>query len=189
MSDDSAHWSRSAVDWTDDMNEFRVQYRNMYKSFNPVRFQPEVWAELAEQCGFKYFMFTTKHHDGFCMWDTKTTDYKITNEACPFSTHQYADICKSLFDSFRKRDIPIHAYFSKPDWHSPYFWAPEFASPDQATTRHTNYDIGEHPELWERFVEYTHNQIFHFTMTMNISPQERSFTCSFRWWPKAEILP
>ncbi|WP_284645159.1 alpha-L-fucosidase [Paenibacillus silviterrae] len=159
MSDDSAHWSKRDVDWTDDMNVFREQYRNLYKSFNPVRFQPELWADIASQNGFKYLLFTTKHHDGFCMWDTNTTEYKITNESCPHSTSANADICRSLFDAFRSKGLSIHTYFSKPDWSSPYFWSPEFASPDGRTQRSANYSISENPELWERFVRFTHEQI------------------------------
>lgn len=157
--DDSAEWSQKDIDWVDDMNEFRKQYWNLNRSFNPVRFQPDVWADLAYECGFKYLLFTTKHHDGFCMWDTKTTDYKITSPDCPFSVHKYADICKYLFDAFRKRGLGIHAYFSKPDWHSKYYWTPEFYGSNSKTQRNVNYNIAEHPELWQKFVQYVHNQI------------------------------
>lgn len=159
MSDDSAHWSKADVDWTDDMVLFREQYRSMATSFHPVRFQPEVWAELAHSCGFKYVLFTTKHHDGFCMWDTKTTNYKITNQRVPFSTHKYADICRHLFDAFRNKGLGVHAYFSKPDWDSPYYWSPDHSSPDGRTQRNVNYDVAKHPELWNNFVEYAHEQI------------------------------
>lgn len=159
MSDDSAHWSKKDVDWTEDMALFREQYRGMAKSFNPVRFQPEEWAELAYSCGFKYLLFTTKHHDGFCMWDTKTTDYKITDQSVPFSTHQYADICRHLFDAFRRKGLGIHAYFSKPDWDSPYYWSPGHQSLDGKTQRNVNYNVEENPELWNKYVNYTHDQI------------------------------
>lgn len=159
MSDDSARWSKGDVDWTDDMNEFREQYKNMYKSFNPIRFQPDKWAELAYECGFKYLLFTTKHHDGFCMWDTKTTNHKITNKDCPFCRHKYADICKNLFEEFRKRGMSVHTYFSKPDWNSPHYWVPQFEDPNGKTQRNVNYDVSEHPELWDKFVNYTHEQI------------------------------
>ncbi|MHA0856752.1 alpha-L-fucosidase [Paenibacillus sp. CMAA1364] len=159
MSDDSAAWSKMDVDWTDDMNEFREQYRNLRTTFNPIRFQPEAWAELAKDSGFQYLLFTTKHHDGFCMWDTKTTDYKITSENTPFNSHRYADICKNLFDAFRERGMDIHAYFSKPDWNTPYYWSPDFDTPDGKTDRNVNYDVTEHPEIWEKFVQMSHQQI------------------------------
>ncbi|MCU6339475.1 alpha-L-fucosidase, partial [Enterobacter quasiroggenkampii] len=108
--------------------------------------------------GFKYLIFTTKHHDGFCMWDTKTTDYRITGEQTPFHTHKYADVCRHLFDAFRDRGLGIAAYFSKADWHTPTYWAPgmERSNP---TWRGPSYNPQEYPELWEQFVQFTHEQI------------------------------
>lgn len=156
---DKEDWTQTEINWTDDMDQFRREYNNLYKTFNPIKFQPQKWAELAKNCGFKYLLFTTKHHDGFCMWDTKTTDYKITNKNCPFSQHKYNDIVKNLFDAFREEDLGIHAYFSKPDWNSPYYWSPKFEWSASGTHRNPNYKIKEYPEIWESFVEYTHSQI------------------------------
>ena len=138
MVDKDREWSQMDVDWTEDMDEFREQYKNLQTTFNPIRFQPEKWAKLAKDNGFKYMLFTTKHHDGFCMWDTKTTDYKITSENCPFSKHKYADTVKHLYDAFRKEGIGIHTYFSKPDWSSEYYWSPEFEWPNGETHRNPN---------------------------------------------------
>ena len=90
------------------------------------------------------------------MFDTQTTDYKITDPSCPFHTSPYADITRSLYDEFRKRGMAISVYFSKPDWHSDDYWHREFGT---APTRNVNYSIEEHPEMWERFVSYTHRQI------------------------------
>lgn len=155
LSDEAGSWSQSEIDWTD-IPTFKEQYRNAYKTFNPVKFRPDRWAKLAKDCGFKYLLFTTKHHDGFCMFDTKTTDYKITDPACPFHTHPHADIVGSLYDAFRKEGLAISTYFSKPDWHCDYYWHRAFGN---SPTSNVNYDIKEHPELWEKFVEYTHTQI------------------------------
>ncbi|HJC87911.1 MAG TPA: alpha-L-fucosidase [Candidatus Eisenbergiella intestinigallinarum] len=155
LSDGDGSWSQADVDWTD-IETFKQQYINANRTFNPVRFRPDRWAELAEECGFKYLLFTTKHHDGFCMFDTQTTDYKITDPSCPFHTSPYADITRSLYDEFRKRGMAISVYFSKPDWHSDDYWHREFGT---APTRNVNYSIEEHPEMWERFVSYTHRQI------------------------------
>ena len=58
------------------------------------------------------------------MWDTHTTDYRVTGPDCPFHAHKYADITKELFDAFRAKGLGISAYFSKADWHTPYYWAP-----------------------------------------------------------------
>jgi len=158
LSDEDASWSRKNVDWEDDSTTYRKQYVNLYKTFNPLRLQPEKWADFAFENGFRYLIFTTKHHDGFCMWDTKYTDYRITAEDCPFHTHKHADIVRSVFDAFRNRDLGIAAYFSKPDWNCPWYWA-EGMDRSVAADRYPTYEMSEHPETWERFTEFTHNQI------------------------------
>ena len=107
LSDADAEWSRGGIDWNVSAEEFKKQYFDLNKSFNPVRFQPYKWAEMAKEAGFKYLIFTTKHHDGFCMWDTKYTDYKVTGKDCPFRTHKYSDICAHLFEAFRRQGIGI----------------------------------------------------------------------------------
>ena len=139
----------------DDYLEFKRYYEGLKESFNPVDFDPDHWAELAQAAGMRYVVFTTKHHDGFCMFDTKYTDYKITDEGCPFSGDPRADVTRGIFDAFRQRDFMIGAYFSKPDWHSPSYWSPYWATPD----RHCNYDPAEHPELWQSFKNFTYGQI------------------------------
>lgn len=156
LSEDSVSWAREDIDWTDDMEEALKQYRDCNKTFNPFKFRPDQMAKLAKECGFKYLLFTTKHHEGFCMYDSQYSDYKITAPDCPFHDSPYADVVRSMFDEFRKEGMAISAYFSKPDWHSPYYWSPDFPKPD---SRNVNYDVKEQPQLWERFVQYTHNQL------------------------------
>ncbi|GAB2540803.1 alpha-L-fucosidase [Gracilibacillus alcaliphilus] len=158
LSDADGDWSRHDVDWEEDMEEFKRQYFNLNKTFNPIRFQPEKWAELAKQGGFKYLIFTTKHHDGFSMWNTKETDYRITGPDCPFHTHKYADICKHVFDAFRNQGIGIAAYFSKADWHTPYYWAPGMERKNYMW-RGPSYDPDEYPWMWDNFVSFTHRQL------------------------------
>jgi len=84
------------------------------KTFNPKKFDPEEWAILAKLAGMKYVVFTTKHHSGFCMWNTKTTDFNVMNT--PFKR----DITKEIFDAFRKQGIAIGVYFSPEDFHLLY---------------------------------------------------------------------
>jgi len=103
----------------------------------------------------KYVVFTTKHHDGFCMFDSKYTDYKITSKETPFSANPKANITKEIFNAFRAEGLWAGAYFSKPDWHSEYYWDPKFPPLD----RNVNYDPGLYPEKWEKFTQFTHNQI------------------------------
>jgi len=138
-----------------DYVEYKKQYEDLKRTFNPVRFDPEKWAQAAADAGMRYVVFTTKHHDGFCMFDTKQTDYRITDPACPFSSNPRANITREIFAAFRKQGFLIGAYFSKPDWHNENYWWPNFATPD----RNVNYDILKYPERWQRFVEFTHNQI------------------------------
>lgn len=79
--------------------------------FNPEKFKPREWARLAKLAGMKYMVFTTKHHSGFCMWNTKTTDLNIMN------TPYGKDITQELFDAFRKEGIAIGVYFSPEDFY------------------------------------------------------------------------
>ena len=135
--------------------EYKKEYEKLGKTFNPVRFNPDKWARAAKNAGMKYVIFTTKHHDGFCMFDTKYTDYKITDPSCPFSTNPKANITKEIFSSFRAEGLLTGAYFSKPDWHSPFYWDPYFPPFD----RNVNYDPELYPKKWGKFVQFTHNQI------------------------------
>ncbi|MFV0255774.1 MAG: alpha-L-fucosidase [Erysipelotrichaceae bacterium] len=153
-------WSQKDVDWFDDENikEFKKQYWNLNKSFNPIRFEPERYATTVASLGFKYTIIPTKHHDGFCMWDTKETDYKVTNSDCPFHVNKNADIYGTLIKEFEKQGLMCGAYFSKPDWHSNYYWSDEFRYGTNAI-RNVSYDIRNEPERWEKFKEYTELQM------------------------------
>lgn len=79
--------------------------------FNPVKFDPGAWAKLAKLAGMKYVVFTTKHHSGFCMWDTRTTTFNVMNT--PFKR----DITREIANAFRKEGIAIGFYFSPEDFH------------------------------------------------------------------------
>ncbi len=133
--------------------EFKQWYWDLAKEFNPTEFEPSEWAAMAKDNGFKYVIFTTKHHDGFCMFDTKQTDYKVTNG--PYANGKYANITAHLFDAFRDKGLMIGAYFSKPDWHNENFWDPFFSTPD----RNPNYNTKKYPEKWEAFQKFTAAQI------------------------------
>ena len=157
LSDEDAWWSRRQIDWTDDGEALKRQYWDLRRSFNPVRLQPGKWASLARENGFRYLVFTTKHHDGFCLFDTKHTDFKVTNPECPFSKNPRADIVRNVFDAFRAEGLGIAAYFSKPDWHCEDFW--EGHGVGRATTRLPTYDVAADPAKWSRFREFTKSQI------------------------------
>jgi alpha-L-fucosidase len=151
-------WALCSEDWierdsTISYNDFKKWYWGLQKDFNPVKFNPEQWAEAAKDAGMRYLVFTTKHHDGFCMFDTKQTTFSIANG--PFKNNPKADVAKYVFDAFRKKNFMIGAYFSKPDWHTEYYWWPKYATPD----RNVNYDIRKHPWRWNQYKQFTHNQI------------------------------
>ncbi len=135
--------------------EYKKEYEDLKKTFNPVKFDPAKWADAAKDAGMKYVVFTTKHHDGFSMFDTKYTDYKVTDPGCPFSSHPKANITKEIFEAFRANGMWAGAYFSKPDWNNKNYWDPYFPPFD----RNVNYDPALYPDKWEKFVRFTHNQI------------------------------
>ena len=104
-------WSICPEDegWTqrgmDNYVEYVRQYENLQTTFNPVRFDPERWAKAAGNAGMRYVVFTTKHHDGFSMFDTEYTDYSITGGKTPFSSHPGANLTKEIFDAFRAEGL------------------------------------------------------------------------------------
>jgi len=138
-----------------DLDRFTRDYWDLNRTFNPTQFDPDSWAELAQEAGMRYVTFTTKHHDGFCMFDTMTTDYRVTHPSCPFHDHPRANITREVFDAFRRRGIAISCYFSKSDWHSPFYWSPD----DPVVDRNPNYDTLEDPDRWGEFVGFVHRQI------------------------------
>jgi len=89
------------------------KYDSLYLKFNPVKFDADKWVEIAQSAGMKYLVFTAKHHDGFCMWNTKTTDYNIMKSAFG------RDVCKELAAAAHKAHLPICWYFSPADWKDP----------------------------------------------------------------------
>jgi len=91
------------------------EYWELCKRFNPTRFDPYEWVRLAREAGQRYMVFTTKHHDGFCMFDSAYTDYKITN------TPYGKDLLAELAEACRKQGMPLGFYYSPPDMHHPGF--------------------------------------------------------------------
>lgn len=151
-------WALCSEDWiyrdsTTDYGEFKKWYWGLKDQFNPQAFDPGQWANAAQDAGMRYVVFTTKHHDGFSMFDTRQSDFSIAHG--PFAAHPKKDVAKHVFTAFREKNFMIGAYFSKPDWHSEYYWWPRYATPD----RNNNYDIRKNPWRWTKFREFTFNQI------------------------------
>jgi alpha-L-fucosidase len=117
------------------------EYDALYKQFNPVNFDALEWVKIAKSSGMKYIVFTSKHHDGFCMWSTEFTDFNIMNS--PFNR----DVMKELAEACKKEGIALGFYHSTCDWHNPDF---PLTSPGGSVKRETsNID---------RYTEYLKNQ-------------------------------
>ncbi len=118
-----------------------TEYRALPARFNPTNFDPDAWIDLARSAGQQYMVFTTKHHDGFCMFDTAYTDYKITN------TPYGKDIVKQLARACDARDMRLGFYYSPPDMHHPDFR-------DASKPASTNWNgQPERPE-WPIYLQY-----------------------------------
>ncbi len=90
-------------------------YQKYFDHFNPDLFNPAQWAKIAKQTGMKYAVITTKHHDGFCLFDSRCTDYKATK------TPYGKDIIKEWTEAFRAEGLRIGFYYSLLDWHHPHY--------------------------------------------------------------------
>ena len=149
--DDLKPWQERGKDFP----RFVRDYRALNTTFRPRRFDPAQWAAAAKAAGMKYVVFTTKHHDGFCMFDTRQTDYRTTGVSCPFHADPRADVVKEVFAAFRKQGMGIGVYFSKADWHHPDYWSPDRPHAD----RNVNYDTARDSAKWRRFTEFVYAQI------------------------------
>ncbi|MFC2087565.1 alpha-L-fucosidase [Bacteroidota bacterium] len=141
--------------WEFDFDVYREAYWNLSKVFYPHHFDENQWADIAKEAGMKYIIFYAKHHDGFCMYDTKLTDYKVTSPECPYSDHPNPDITERLSTAFRNKDLGVGIAFSYADWHSPYFWKPDIPAPD----KYMNYDIEKEPQRWQNFIDFYISQV------------------------------
>lgn len=155
-------WSICSEDWIvrerkPTYEEDKAWYWSQKDSLNPVNFAPSKWADVMKKAGMKYMIFTTKHHDGFCMFDTKYTDFSIAHG--PFGKDPRHNIAKEVFNAYRNKGFMIGCYFSKPDWHSKWFWNPYYATPN----RRINYKKQQHPDWWQNYRKFTQNQLNELT--------------------------
>jgi alpha-L-fucosidase len=114
------HWGLYAVaarhEWIRNFERIPTEeYERYFKRFDPDLYDPDAWAAAAAGAGMKYFVVTTKHHEGFCLWDSKRTDYKATN------TPAKRDLLKPMVEAFRKRGLKVGFYHSLLDWHHPHY--------------------------------------------------------------------
>ncbi|MHC4119353.1 MAG: alpha-L-fucosidase [Planctomycetota bacterium] len=130
-----------------------AEYEPLARQFNPVKFDADQWVRIAKNAGMKYIVITSKHHDGFCLWDSKVTDYDII-DASPFGR----DILKELAKACKKQGIRLCFYHSIMDWHHPDAQAPFY--PNYNDTKRSNPNFSRYvktymkPQLKELITEY-----------------------------------
>jgi alpha-L-fucosidase len=122
-------------------------YERLIDRFDPVDYDPVAWAKLARQAGMKYAVLTTKHHDGFCLWDTQTTDFKATN------TPYGRDIVRPWVEACRAEGLGVGLYYSLLDWHHPHFTV------DALHPQRRRMDELNATRDFDRYVEYMHEQV------------------------------
>lgn len=112
------HWGLYALparhEWVKNRERMtNEQYQKYFELFNPDLYNPKEWARMAKEAGMKYVVLTAKHHEGFCLWDSKFTDYKATN------TPIGKDLIKEYVEAFRAEGLKVGFYYSLIDWHHP----------------------------------------------------------------------
>lgn len=125
------------------------QYQPYVESFNPVDYNPKEWAKLAKEAGMKYAVMTAKHHDGFCLWDSKLTDYKSTNFSCK------KDLIKEYTEAYRAEGLKVGIYYSLIDWHHPDY--PHYADEHHPMRGNEAFKNAKHD--WDNYLKYMHGQV------------------------------
>jgi len=128
-----------------------AEYQKYFEIFNPDLFDPVDWARKAKAAGMKYAVITSKHHEGFNMFDSKFTDYKVTN------TPYGKDIIKQWVDAFRAEGLKIGFYYSLIDWHHPEYTI-DRVHPQSAGTKE-EYDALNKNRDMSKYREYLKNQV------------------------------
>jgi alpha-L-fucosidase len=123
-----------------------AEYDNLYKQFNPEKFDAREWVGLAKEAGMKYIVFTSKHHDGFCMWDTRTTSHSI------MSTPFKRDVIRELSDECKRQGITFCTYYSILDWYHPDYNLSTQGGPGY------NLPQGQTPDI-NRYIAYMNAQL------------------------------
>lgn len=115
----------------------QAEYAKMAKQWNPQAFDATEWAKVALEGGFKYAVLTTRHHDGYCLWDSKLTDYTSVKQAAG------RDFVHEYVEAFREAGLRIGLYYSLADWRIKAYWN----------------DVAADPKAWDAFRQYVHGQV------------------------------
>jgi len=129
------------------------EYQKYFDFFNPDQFDPATWAKQAKAAGMKYAVLTTKHHDGFCLFDSKFTDYKATN------TPAHRDLVREYVNAFRAQGMKVGFYYSLLDWHHPDYTMDDVHPLTQTDTSQANYDRLNKGRDMRKYRQYLRDQI------------------------------
>jgi len=148
------HWGLYAIpargEWLRNMEKMTVEaYQPYFDEFNPERYDPRQWAKTAKQAGMKYAVLTAKHHDGFCLFDSKLTDFKATN------TKAGRDLVREFLEAFRAEGIKVGLYYSLIDWYHPDY--PAYG--DKHHPMRDNPAYKRDPARFDNYLTYMHGQI------------------------------
>lgn len=146
------HWGLYAVDGIDESWSFfngyisHEDYLKQTKGFTAKKYDPDNWAQLIKESGAKYSVITSKHHDGFALWDTKFGDLNAVKGSAAKK-----DVLTPFVNALRKNDLKVGIYYSLPDWSYPDY--------THFTRDSLRYDIKKEPERWNRFLKYYQGQL------------------------------
>lgn len=148
------HWGLYAIpargEWVRSVERIpKEEYMRYFEEFDPVDYDPEKWARAAKEAGMKYMVLTAKHHDGFCLFDSKYTDFKSTNTRCK------RDLVREYLEAARAQGLKVGLYYSLLDWyHEDY---PHFGDKNHPMRENPAY-TNEHRDF-DRYLSYMHNQV------------------------------
>jgi alpha-L-fucosidase len=144
------HWGLYSIPGWHEQHQWRArvpraEYVKLAAQWNPKKFNPEEWLDLMEESGMKYITITTKHHDGFCMWDTKLTSFNTMN------TPYKKDVIGMLADACHKRKLPLCLYYSIADWNQPNY-------PNQGRHHELPPQPQDSPD-WDKYMLFLKDQV------------------------------
>lgn len=148
------HWGLYAIpargEWVRSVERMpEADYLPFFHEFTARDCDPRAWAKLAKEAGMKYAVLTAKHHDGFCLWDSRLTDFKSTN------TPAGRDFVREFLEAFRAEGLKVGLYYSLLDWHHPDF----YAYGDRQHPERDNEAFKDHPHDFDRYLRYLHGQV------------------------------
>ena len=144
------HWGIYSINGWHEQDQWRrriprAEYTKLAQRWNPVKFNPNAWLDLAQEAGMQYLCVTTKHHDGFCLFESKHTDYNSVN------TPYGKDVIKLLAEACHRRNFPLCLYYSIADWHHPNY-------PNQDRHHELPPQAGDQPDL-DKYTDFVRAQV------------------------------